>query len=104
MRDAMRADQGEEPSLLPIILTNSQVTKQFGPQIHAEVKTRIAKIKASIIADATSHLISQREAKFMEEIEKGYNTEVQQHAAEVFKNKEADITKEVTCLEEQTRE
>ncbi|KAN0134715.1 hypothetical protein V8E53_007500 [Lactarius tabidus] len=68
------------------------------------VKARVAKIKASIIADTTSHLISKREAKFMDEIEKRYNAEVAAHAAEVFKHKEANIAKEVVCLEKQTRE
>jgi hypothetical protein len=104
MRDAMHTDQGGEPLPLPITLTNSQVTKHFSLQICAEVKARVAKIKANIIADATSHLISEREARFMDEIKKRYNAEVQRHAAEVFKNKEADITKEVMLLEKQTRE
>ncbi|KAN0135116.1 hypothetical protein V8E53_007007, partial [Lactarius tabidus] len=104
MRDAMCADQGEEPFPLSINLTNSQITKRFGPQIRAEVKSRVAKIKANIIKDATSHLISEREAKFMDEIEKRYNTEVAARAAEVFKHKEADIAKEVMRLEKQTKE
>ncbi|KAN0130608.1 hypothetical protein V8E53_011582, partial [Lactarius tabidus] len=104
MRDAMRVDQGEEPFPLSINLTNSQITKRFGPQIRAEVKARVAKIKASIIADATSHLISEREAKFMDEIEKRYHAEVAARAAEVFKHKEADIAKEVAHLEKQTKD
>jgi hypothetical protein len=104
MRDAMRVDQGEEPFPLSINLTNSQITKRFGPQIRAEVKTRVAKIKANIIADATSHLISAREAKFMDEIEKQYQAEVASRAAEVFKHKQADIAKEVMRLEKQTKD
>ncbi|KAN0140925.1 hypothetical protein V8E53_001369 [Lactarius tabidus] len=84
-------------------MTLRGLTKHFGPQIRAEVKARVAKIKENIIADATSHLISKREAKFMDEIEKQYNTEVEQHTAEVFKHKEADIIKEVARLEEQTK-
>ncbi|KAN0127644.1 hypothetical protein V8E53_014536 [Lactarius tabidus] len=104
MRDAMRADQGEEPFPPSINLTNSQITKRFGPQICTEVKARVAKIKAKIIADATSHLISEREAKFMDEIEKQYNAEVAARAAEVYKHKEADIAREVTRLEKQTKE
>jgi hypothetical protein len=104
MRDAMGADQGEPPLPLPITLTDSQVTKRFGPQIRAEVRNRVAKIKEGIITDTTSHLISEREAKYMDEIEKRYHTEVERCAAEVFKHKEADIAKEVERLEKQTRE
>ncbi|KAN0136689.1 hypothetical protein V8E53_005459 [Lactarius tabidus] len=104
MRDAMHTDQGGEALVLPITLTNSQVTKCFSPQICAEVKVKVGRIKESIITDATSHLISKWEAKFMDKVERRYNAEVESHAAEVFKHKEADIAKEVVCLEKQTRE